>query len=280
MKCINTSNLEFKQLVQDTGLPSYTLEYQVSKWMDEKKVEDFPSSEEILGYIKHSNDVNYSLKVVQALSKPNAQSILDKGIKNKWGWWKICEALGIPKAQIDFLTESYNKGNTIVPNLITDILATYSYTVKINKAEESVEVGEDEEKAGPNEWYSSSKDKFYKYTDELGYLEYDNKDGSFVNSPLDKLPDDVIESGWDTISIPRYATVPSQHYYNLTVPGGTNYTENEIKTPGIEPSMQGHAQFSTKNGIGWFRSDEAIEYTSFEEVTSIMEKSGILKIKC
>src|SRR5690606_24628804 len=46
---------------------------------------------------------------------------------------------------------------------------------------------------------------------------------------------------------------------HLTVPGGTNYTENEISTPLITPSIEGHAQFSTDNGIGWFRSDEQKE---------------------
>jgi hypothetical protein len=48
----------------------------------------------------------------------------------------------------------------------------------------------------------------------------------------------------------------SEYYSNLTVPGGTNYTENEISTPLIVPSIKGHAEFSTDNGIGWFRSDE------------------------
>jgi len=48
----------------------------------------------------------------------------------------------------------------------------------------------------------------------------------------------------------------TQHYSNLTVPGGTNYTENEIRIPDIIPSIKGHAQFSTENGIGWFRSDD------------------------
>lgn len=49
---------------------------------------------------------------------------------------------------------------------------------------------------------------------------------------------------------------PTQYYSNLTVPGGTNYTENEIATPAITPSIKGHAQFATDKGIGWFRSDD------------------------
>ena len=50
--------------------------------------------------------------------------------------------------------------------------------------------------------------------------------------------------------------IPTSFYSNLTVPGGTNYTENEISTPLITPSIKGHAKFSTDKGIGWFRSDE------------------------
>ena len=49
----------------------------------------------------------------------------------------------------------------------------------------------------------------------------------------------------------------TKYYSNLTVPGGINYTENEIATPAITPSIKGHAQFATENGIGWFRSDDA-----------------------
>lgn len=50
----------------------------------------------------------------------------------------------------------------------------------------------------------------------------------------------------------------TSYYSNLTVPGGTNYTENELSTPLITPSIKGHAQFSTNNGIGWFRSDDKV----------------------
>jgi len=58
----------------------------------------------------------------------------------------------------------------------------------------------------------------------------------------------------------------TQHYSNLSVSGGTNYTENEISTPAIIPSIKGHAQFSTDNGIGWFRSDEQGVDKFFDEV--------------
>lgn len=49
---------------------------------------------------------------------------------------------------------------------------------------------------------------------------------------------------------------PTNVYAGMTVPGGTNYRENEIRTPDITPSIKGHAAFSSEHGIGWFRSDD------------------------
>jgi len=60
---------------------------------------------------------------------------------------------------------------------------------------------------------------------------------------------------------------PTQYYSRLTVPGGANYTENEISTPLITPSIKGHAQFSTDNGIGWFRSDEQVVVGTYKETS-------------
>ncbi len=70
-----------------------------------------------------------------------------------------------------------------------------------------------------------------------------------------------------------YGSKNTEHYSNLTVPGGTNYTENEISTPLITPSIKGHAQFATDNGIGWFRSDDKIEFLDKEDLI----RKGIIK---
>ena len=79
---------------------------------------------------------------------------------------------------------------------------------------------------------------------------------------------------------------PSNYYQQLTVPGGTNYTENEISTPDIIPNIKGHAQFSTDNGIGWFRSDDKV--SNFKESykgelnnvpSDILEEQGYLSTK-
>lgn len=80
-----------------------------------------------------------------------------------------------------------------------------------------------------------------------------------INTAKDKFEDIKItgDPNWFHIA-PEYKTTesPTQHYANLTVPGGTNYTENEIATPLITPSIKGHAQFATDKGIGWFRGDD------------------------
>lgn len=58
-------------------------------------------------------------------------------------------------------------------------------------------------------------------------------------------------------------TEPTFRYSNLTVDGGVNYRENEIKTPDITPTIKGHAAFSTNQGIGWFRSDDMAKPNTF-----------------
>lgn len=74
---------------------------------------------------------------------------------------------------------------------------------------------------------------------------------------------------------------PTQFYSNLTVSGGTNYTEQNFETPLIKVPKS-HAQFNTENTIGFSRSDDKITYdnSDIEYLLKTMENSGVLKIKC
>ena len=57
---------------------------------------------------------------------------------------------------------------------------------------------------------------------------------------------------------------PSRYYERLTVPGGTKYEENDIRTPALVPVTSSHAQFASRDhSIGWFRSDTLAERTCF-----------------
>jgi hypothetical protein len=165
--------------------------------------------------------VKSGLKATNILQSPKADQFFNAVAKNKitgdFFWKKMQADLGIPKEQIELLKQ-YN--TTDRNELITNILADYSYAIEINIAEQT------------NKEFGESQ----------GYDEQE-----------------LTERG---IDINR--TYPTQYYSNLTVPGGTNYTENEIATPAITPNIKGHAQFATDQGIGWFRSDEKPKYTHFE----------------
>ena len=141
-------------------------------------------------------------------------------------WNKVQQDLQIPKEQINLLKES--KGDRIEEKL-TDLLANYSYTIEINTA----------------------KTKEIEPTVVFGGRNFDPEEGPMDSSYL---------IGGETLD----ELVNTSYYSNLIVPGGTNYIENEIAAPDINPSIKGHAQFSTNNGIGWFRSDDATkrEYTT------------------
>lgn len=74
---------------------------------------------------------------------------------------------------------------------------------------------------------------------------------------------------------------PTDYYQYLTVPGGTNYTERNFETPLIKVPKS-HAQFNTENTIGFTRGDDRQVYTEkdIDSLLEIMQKSGILKVKC
>lgn len=103
--------------------------------------------------------------------------------------------------------------------LMFDYITNYSYSVEINTAKGGSKLLETEFNAAAPEWMNED------------YLDRERTPGENNTA----------------------------FYSNLTVPGGTNYTENEIAAPAIIPSIKGHAAFSTDSGIGWFRTDDKID---------------------
>ena len=146
-------------------------------------------------------------------------------------WDKIQKDLGIPKNQVELLQES--PGTTLKDKLMS-FVASYSYTININTAIEGNDYGVQE-----------------VFNDQTGLKQYSVFKGLSMKTL--KIFDTEEEA---TRYLQKQYNNPTQYYSNYTVPGGTNYTENEIVTPVITPIIKGHAAFSTPNGIGWFRSDE------------------------
>jgi hypothetical protein len=194
-------------------------------------------------------NIEYSLKATNVIVK-NLDKIKqwekNKSISEDVLWKKIQE-LGVPREQVELVKNS--EGNTVEEKLL-NFANRMSYTVEINTAKESLKpiirqenitkeifesVNVEPEFDGDPESYS-----YVKETPEAIYYATFNSEGG----------------EYYTKSVKGEQNNDSSHYSNLTVPGGTNYTENEIATPTITPSIKGHAQFATDNGIGWFRSDD------------------------
>jgi hypothetical protein len=220
----------------------------------------------VLNQQDYNNEVSFRVKTVDILTSPKADEIFKKGLKNKWPLDKILTELQVPKQQkqlIDSVLKDmpYFEGIPFNAQIAYAIADTYTYTIEINTAtEDKRQWGDyfDNDQPFDNERFILNDSRYSVNYDEntfYGYL----KDGlEITKEEFDNAQKEALvkyKANENTIRSTSY-------YDNLTVPGGTNYTENEIATPDITPNIKGHAQFATKNGIGWFRSDDKVDGTS------------------
>ncbi len=193
-----------------------------------------------------SPEVNASMKSLQILASDEAKSIFTKGKKNGWSLDKILTELRIPKEQKQLISDL---GKSDLDEIFTDLLANYSYTIEINTAKEK-NLGT-LTLDNPDHFIDNFGNEYSReYSDTHEGFDYFKNDKLITKQELEKARKESFEEDVKDQN--------TQHYSNLTVPGGTNYTENEIATPAIIPAIKGHAQFSTDNGIGWFRSDDRL----------------------
>ena len=199
------------------------------------------------------NEVDYSLKSINLLQSDTAVKLFDKGAKNNWDLNKILTELQVPKEQRQIITNLDDKefsfgGLDLRESIIASLLTNYSYTIEVNTAINEVDGDR------TNYWFENPK-YFYSFDHETNkYYKY-SKETNARYTPLEPEFEISKEQYFKEL---KESQTPTQHYSNLTVPGGTNYTENEIATPAITPSIKGHSQFATDKGIGWFRSDEQL----------------------
>jgi len=216
--------------------------------------------------IGEESNLQYQFKVVSNLYN-NLDKInkLWKQIGNNNTFWnKIQQDFQIPKDQVNLLKES--EGNTIEEKL-TSFAANYSYTVEINTA------------------YTTDpfKDNYSAFNfNDTNYEIVKGVNGiKYYKSNIQEQEVLISKEEFEK-ALNNFKQNPSQYYSNLTVPGGTNYTEKEISTPLIKPSIKGHAQFATDKGLMWSRTDEKAQYQEqdIDNLLKIMENSKILQIKC
>lgn len=171
--------------------------------------------------------VDYVLKAVDILNSDKAKQVFDKGKKNGWDLDKILTELAIPKEQ---------------KQLILDI-----------------SIGEFYDDLSLNENLALNLSLQYSYAVEIK-TSTENLEAARIASREGLDYEDTL------MYFKSEETTPTKYYANLTVPGGTNYTEQEISTPLIIPSIKGHAQFATDKGIGWFRSDAQTKQGTFKNL--------------
>jgi hypothetical protein len=251
--CPNKSLNEWKSLVVARG-------EDVAFYLWDKYDGNVPESE------SRTEIVKSGLKATNILQSPKANQFFNTAVKNKITgesfWNKMQADLGIPKEQIELL-KSFNTQDK--GQLIASLLGNYSYTVEINTAKDKVKM----QKVLDSTVDTFQAGEYYYIRVGNYYSKYKVVDKDTPNAKFDQTNNFYFLSKEDnSISYDEYekaleksntVETPTQYYSNLTVPGGTNYEENEIATPAITPSIKGHAQFATPNGIGWFRSDEQVK---------------------
>lgn len=204
--------------------------------------------------------VNFNLRIVNSLNKiKKVRETIRLNTKDKPYIEKNLRktlAATVPSAQIDLIFDKMReKGlkEISTQDLINSIENENVFNVEVKISKEPLEDYDMVDTTGEGNF---APVEFEPDTD-IEFIE--DEEGRIIDSKIV-----LSEKGKKQIEERENKRKPTSHYNNLTVPGGTNYTENEILTPDIVPSIKGHAQFATENGIGWFRSDDkAGEYEGF-----------------
>jgi len=153
----------------------------------------------------------------------------------------------------DVFEESDKINLNLREDIITSLLADNSFVVEVNVAKENDKLGKQPHPMEGERSFTVNGDIYTLNSD----VEPDGEGGiSNFTTAYKNDKEITIEEYLKGKKLASDKGINTSYYSNLTVPGGTNYTENEISTPDIIPNIKGHAQFSTNNGIGWFRSDD------------------------
>jgi hypothetical protein len=216
-------------------------------------------------------NVNYSLRSVNILSSDKAKQMFAKGKKNGWDLDYILTKLQVPKEQKQLILDKgfkvltpndarlfkdgkWEDGINLREDIITSLLAENSFVVEVNTAKEPLEAYDMVDETGNGDFAPQ------EFVPDTELITEEDEEGNVIG-----VQERVSKKGEQQIKDRENKRKSTQHNSDLTAPGGTNYTENEISTPGITPSIKGHGKFSTDNGIGWFRSDDRAKFITEEE---------------
>lgn len=232
----------------------------------------------------YNNQIQYRLKAVDVLMSDKAKQMFAKGKKNKWSLDKILTEIQIPKQQKDIILTSdfgefYTNDLSLRENIIMSLLAENSFVVEINTAKKQPDKDDTTDGFVLNNkyyrrGYGSDGQQIFEVSDITDSENFQMWEPDTFTEPQTITKEEYLKAREQT-------SENTEYYSNLTVPGGTNYTEQNFETPLIKVPKS-HAQFNTENTIGFSRSDDKIIYdnSDIESLLQTMENSGILKIKC
>lgn len=204
-------------------------------------------------------------------SSPNIERNLTKHLAGK----------GVPSEQIELMFD-YMKQNDIVEistlELAEKLLFGINTVVEVNTTTKEVSP----EMAKRNKrTLERLESKLIRNKDKLKEIESDRIDDPYYNemgyrrllTEISKIEGDISRLENES----EAGKVNTKDYAGLTVPGGINYKEVEISTPGVDVVKKGHAEFATDEGIGWYRVDDYVSGGEYVDIpSSFTDKGGQL----
>jgi len=226
-------------------------------------------------------EINYQLRAALALESPKVR----QPKSNPQGFYNDLQKQGLPKDQIDII-KSLSPETKTKEELLTDLLANYSFTVEVQTAKQAIGRWTQDEFERNN--YFATEDTYDTQFNYNGYL-YSNNPRADYPSRV-KLQNFGNTNSYERITEEEYNRVKSLYlqesapnssdYANLTVPGWKegSYKELKTQTPQIIPSIKAHAQFADDNTIAWSRvadTDNKTKYTDSKGNTFTIDKGLI-----
>lgn len=207
--------------------------------------------------------VSYNLKATDILKSDRAKDIFTKGVRNNWSLDKILTELQIPVQQKDIIL---NKNLNKREDIITSLLAENSFVIEINTSRKSI-----------NDPIWNIKDPVFINNQQMADMVGGNI-GQFVvlysNVETEEPSYKIFDTKEEAKNFNWHQGKPTNKYQDIGVPGGINYKEKAIQTPGILNKSTAHINdFSQRiqNLLGWFRSDEVKQGPIGSDTLRILE---------
>ena len=141
-------------------------------------------------------------------------------------------------------------------DITLELLKNNSFAVEVNTAKENDKLGKQPHPMDGEQSFTVNGDIYTLNSD----VEPDGEGGiSNFTTAYKNGKEITIEEYLKGKELASDKGINTSYHSNLTVPGGTNYTENAIQTPGIINRSMAHIKEFSKgisNMLGWFRSDE------------------------